>query len=220
MSQPHRSQANHHRAAETIPSRAGSLHLIGGAPCLDFANTASGRGTAAHQEHLRSYDDLLIWSAHGGGLPADARRTLVRRAAETPQDADKVLQRAHHLREAIRDVVVSIAQRTTPDPAQAELVAREAAAAVSAAGLTRQGQGVRWRWPDRTDDLARPLWPIARSAFELIEDADPARLKLCPAADCGWIFLDRSKNNSRRWCDMRVCGNREKVRRFYERSGD
>lgn len=205
---------------ETSLSRAGSLHLIGGAPCLDFANTASGRGTAAHEEHLRSYDDLLTWGVHGGGLPIEARRTLVRRAAETPQEASKVLQRALHLREAIRGVVVSIARRTATDPAQAEIVVREAAAAVSAAGLARQGQGVCWRWPDRTDDLARPLWPIARSAFALIEDADPARLKLCPAADCGWIFLDRSKNNSRRWCDMRVCGNRDKVRRFYERAGD
>jgi len=205
---------------ETTSSRAGSLHLIGGAPCLDFANTASGRGTAAHEEHLRSYDDLLTWSVHGGGLPAEARRTLIRRAAETPQEAIKVLQRALHLREAIRGVVVSIAQRTAPNPAQAAIVVGEAAAAVSAAGLARQGQGVRWGWPDRTDDLARPLWPIARSAFALIEDADPARMKLCPAADCGWIFLDRSKNNSRRWCDMRVCGNRDKVRRFHERAGD
>lgn len=200
-------------------SRAGSLHLVGGALCLDFANTASGRGTAALQEHLRSYDDLLTWSAHSGNLTAAARRRLTQSASGDPSHAHEVLQRALHLREAIRGVVVSIARRKGPDPALTAVIVSEAAAAISAAGLARHGQRLHWYWPDRPDDLARPLWPIARSAFDVIEDADPARLKLCPAADCGWIFLDRSKNNSRRWCDMRVCGNRAKVRRFYKRSG-
>jgi predicted RNA-binding Zn ribbon-like protein len=201
------------------PSRAGSLHLIGGALCLDFANTASGRGTEAAQEHLRRYDDLLAWSVHGGGLTPAGREELARAAAAAPDAARRVLKRALALRESVRAVVLSLARGAPADPADIAVVKSEAAAAIGAADLAQDENGPRWHWPDRSRDLARPLWPVARSAFTVIEDADPRRLKLCPGADCGWVFLDRSKNNSRRWCDMAVCGNREKARRFYRRSG-
>ncbi|MGV3552361.1 CGNR zinc finger domain-containing protein [Rhizobium sp.] len=55
----------------------------------------------------------------------------------------------------------------------------------------------------------------ARSALGLIASADTERLKICP--NCAWLFLDRSKNRSRTWCDMAVCGNRAKARLHYRR---
>jgi predicted RNA-binding Zn ribbon-like protein len=53
----------------------------------------------------------------------------------------------------------------------------------------------------------------ARSALGLIASEDTARLKICP--NCQWLFIDRSKNRSRTWCDMAVCGNRAKARLHY-----
>lgn len=56
---------------------------------------------------------------------------------------------------------------------------------------------------------------LALSALSLIEPERRARVRIC--ANCGWLFLDRSRNGSRLWCDMAVCGNRAKARRHYRR---
>ncbi|QRM54899.1 CGNR zinc finger domain-containing protein [Sinorhizobium sp. BG8] len=55
----------------------------------------------------------------------------------------------------------------------------------------------------------------ARSALFLAANPQPERLKICP--NCQWLFLDRSRNRSRAWCDMAVCGNRVKASRHYYR---
>jgi predicted RNA-binding Zn ribbon-like protein len=66
--------------------------------------------------------------------------------------------------------------------------------------------------------LHRLLWPIAESAAELLTSQEVSSIRLCEAPDCDWLFLDNSRNRSRRWCDMKICGNREKARRHYRRS--
>ena len=83
--------------------------------------------------------------------------------------------------------------------------------------MRRSDGNYGWWWPEDVDDLELPLWPIAYSAGILFPEIDPKRLKQCPSEDCGWLFMDRSKNASRRWCDMRTCGNRAKARRHYAR---
>jgi len=55
----------------------------------------------------------------------------------------------------------------------------------------------------------------AHSALRLLAEGEIARLKIC--GNCGWLFIDRSKNRSRTWCDMTVCGNRVKANRHYHR---
>ena len=81
-----------------------------------------------------------------------------------------------------------------------------------------EAEGYAFIWPG-TDDLARPLWPLALSAGDLLTSADRERVKECAADNCSWLFLDMSRNRSRRWCDMAVCGNRAKARRFRAREG-
>jgi predicted RNA-binding Zn ribbon-like protein len=78
-----------------------------------------------------------------------------------------------------------------------------------------------WGW-DRSEDqgktpLDSPLWPVAKSAAQLLTSEKLGRVKLCAGEGCGWIFLDESRNSSRRWCDSRDCGNRERVRRHLAR---
>jgi predicted RNA-binding Zn ribbon-like protein len=199
-------------------SRAGSLDLVGGVLCLDFANTASGRDGARHMDHLQTYRDLLDWCGHAGILGAPALDRLRARAGTTPEAAALVLRRAVALREAIHGIGAAMAAREVPDPDLVRGLTREIAAAMTEAGLDRVGVHYYWGWPEETDDLARPLWPIAFSASVMFPAADPRRLKICPGPDCGWLFLDRSKNISRRWCDMAVCGNRAKARRFHAKA--
>jgi predicted RNA-binding Zn ribbon-like protein len=78
-----------------------------------------------------------------------------------------------------------------------------------------------WGW-DRSGDhrgirLDSPLWPVAQSAAELLTSPMLGRVKVCAGEGCGWVFLDESRNGSRRWCDSRDCGNRERVRRYLAR---
>jgi predicted RNA-binding Zn ribbon-like protein len=64
-----------------------------------------------------------------------------------------------------------------------------------------------------TDDSLEAA--TAHSALGLICEPQPERMKIC--GNCGWLFIDRSKNRSRTWCDMAVCGNRVKANRHYRR---
>lgn len=60
-------------------------------------------------------------------------------------------------------------------------------------------------------------WRVAISAADLITSAKFDRVKRCASEGCNWLFLDESKNRSRRWCDMNNCGNIMKARRHYAR---
>jgi predicted RNA-binding Zn ribbon-like protein len=175
------------------PSRAGSLPLVGGAPCLNFANTSSGRGTALRREHLRSFDLLLVWSEHAGLATRARRQRLSSLAARRPQAATRVLRRA------------------------LAVLNRELAAAMAQARLRPADGGFAWDWAAAPAALEGVLWPLARSAADLLVAPLHARIKQCPGHGCGWIFLDLTKNGNRRWCEMEVCGARAKIRRYRDR---
>jgi predicted RNA-binding Zn ribbon-like protein len=199
------------------PSRAGSLTLVGGAPCLDFANTSSGRGTPLLQEHLRSYDLLLVWSEHAGVIPRAAGRRLARLAAQRPRVAAQILHRALALREAIHAIGAALARGASLPPPALAIVNRELAAAMTQARLRPTDDGVTWDFAGAPASLDSVLRPLVRSAAELLLAPLRGRVKQCPGHGCGWIFLDMTKNRNRRWCEMEVCGSRSKVRRYRER---
>ena len=84
----------------------------------------------------------------------------------------------------------------------------------AAASLRADGGTYRLSWPgDRT--LRTLRWEVATSAVDLLTAGRLDRVGECPA--CGWLFLDTSKNRSRRWCSMATCGGRDKARRYYAR---
>ena len=70
---------------------------------------------------------------------------------------------------------------------------------------------------DAEADLARPAWSIARSAVEILTGELYDLVRECAADDCAWLFIDTSRNHSRRWCSMSSCGNRAKVHQFRQR---
>ena len=199
------------------PSRAGTLALVGGAPCLDFANTSSGRGTPLLQEHLRSYELLLVWSEHAGVLPRAERRRLARLAAQRPRVAARILHRALVLREAIHAIGAALARGASLPPPALAIVNRELAAAMTQARLRPADSGFTWDFAGAPASLDSVLRPLVRSAAELLLVPLRDRVKQCPGPGCGWIFLDMTKNRNRRWCEMEVCGSRNKVRRYRER---
>lgn len=191
------------------------LKTVGGVLCLDFANTASARDTEAPTERLHSYADLTAWAEHVGIIDGARAEMLRQEAAREPETAKAVLQQALALREAIFRIFAAQIEDTAP--AVDDLVLLNTAIADSYPHLrlaTGEVAGFTWSWADAPHQLDRVLWPVVRSAAETLVSGELARVRMCQGEHCGWLFIDRSKNRSRRWCDMQDCGNVEKVRRY------
>jgi predicted RNA-binding Zn ribbon-like protein len=192
-----------------------TFDLSGGRLCLDFTNTVGDRG-AEPVEHLGSYGDFVAWAEQAGATTARAARGLRRAAAARPALARQVLADAIRLREAIYRVFAAVASGRAPRPPDLAIVNAAVPAAFEHSRLVPSPGGFTLAADVSADDLAAPLTPVVRSAVDLLTSPEVERVRTCAAATCAWLFLDTTKNRARRWCDMKVCGNREKVRRFRE----
>jgi predicted RNA-binding Zn ribbon-like protein len=194
-------------------------HLIGGALCLDFVNTVDPRHAPGRREYLDSYPALVAWGSHTGAIDADQAERLRQAAAAQPAEADRVLGRAIRLREALYPLFSQADRRRRPEPEDLGVLQAELARALASFRLSWSPAGFGWGWDQASSGLDRVLWPVAWSAADLLAQGPLERIRECPGqGTCGWLFLDLSKNASRRWCDMRVCGNRAKARRHYART--
>ncbi|WP_342361576.1 CGNR zinc finger domain-containing protein [Terrarubrum flagellatum] len=200
------------KATISSEGRAGSLDLIGGALALDFANTSSGRGGPQHLDHLRAAADVVVWARHVGAIGEAAAALLEKALASGDPRLAELLPQALALREAIHRVGGAIASKAKPDPADLEILHQAVARAVAGAKLAPSGDGYRWTFESGEPRIESVLGPIALSAVGLLRDGDLSRLKKCGGEHCGWLFFDLTKNKSRRWCEMSVCGNRSKAR--------
>lgn len=190
------------------------IELSGGALALDFANTVGGTHVRPTHDHLQSYGDITRFAVLTGLQPSVAKR-LAQRAEEDPRRAVAVYELAIALRESIWAVFSALASGESPRDADLALIGDAAAAGAARSRLVYDRDGVGWSLPSDSDELERPLWDIARSAADLLTSGEHERIKECASATCEWVFLDRSRNHSRRWCDMSDCGNRAKARRFH-----
>ena len=200
------------------------MKLVGGDPCLDFVNTVGGRvqavgdaQTRVRADKLACYPDLAAWSVHAGLVGESAGRLLLRLAAARSREAKAALRRALEFREALYRTLRALMLDRVPAPADLAVLNAEIAASRSRERLAARPGGLRWEWRDAARRLESPLWPVARAAAALLTSPELARLRHCGGDDCGWLFLDRSRNRSRQWCTMEDCGNLSKVRRFRKR---
>lgn len=191
--------------------------LSGGHLALDFANSISRRDSPEKTvEHLKNYSDLIAFARQSKVIgPRDIERLEVL-ADSQKKPAAQVLRTAIALREAIFSVFLALAHGKQPLPEDVELIDKAASDALQHRHIARVNGGYEWRWDDEPMS-ERILWPIAESAAALLTSSDLAKVRECEASDCYWIFLDNSRNRSRRWCTMSACGNREKARRHYRR---
>jgi len=195
------------------------LKLVAGELCLDFANTADWHASGMPIELLRTYQDLVTWSRRVGLLDAAGAERVLREAKRRPTAAAAVLQRAIAIREVIYGIVLALLQRRPPAVSVLDGFNRELRSALQHLRVVPGLQGLIWDWEFGPRDLEVTLWPILRSAADLLTSERQKRIGQC-ADDrgCGWLFLDTTKNRSRRWCEMGDCGNRAKARRHYQRS--
>jgi predicted RNA-binding Zn ribbon-like protein len=193
------------------------LKLVGGALCLDFTNTTGWRPDPRGEECLHDYKDVVAWAEHAGAVSETEARRLLRRAKSDPERARAVHSRAVAVREALyRIFSASAAGRLAGSP-DIDLVNRAVGDAYRHLCIAPHDGGFAWEWRDARDALDLPLWVIARSAADLLVSPELPRVRECSGHRCDWLFLDASRNRSRRWCDMANCGNRAKARRNYAR---
>jgi predicted RNA-binding Zn ribbon-like protein len=196
--------------------RPWTFHIGAGALCLDFANTLSWRRSAAPIERLQTYYDLSRWAQQLRLISRREELRLRRQGAVRPGQSGRTLAQARALRETIFAIFAAISERRVPDDRDLKTLEGYLKVAVAHSGLAAQDGAYHWA-PIHQVGMARVLWSIALSAGELLGSARAARLGQCSGRDCRWLWLDRTRNQNRRWCDMAVCGNRTKARRFRER---
>jgi predicted RNA-binding Zn ribbon-like protein len=193
--------------------------LIGGALCLDFANTLVGHGVVPRCDYLMNYRDLVLWSRHTYLLTPSEAKSLIREAPRHPSKSVATFKKAITLRELIYRIFSAVAQNIHPNQDDLDQLnaARLESLQHSCVVQARQRFSIGWTDPMALD---RMLWPIAISATELLTSIEFNHVKQCAGERCDWLFLDNSRNHLRRWCTMDECGNRAKMRRRYERVRD
>jgi predicted RNA-binding Zn ribbon-like protein len=194
-----------------------SLNLVGGRLCLDYANTVGTHNTEHSDERLASYQDLLVWSRHAGLLDDGRLEQLGQIATAHPAEAQGTFEQAYSLRETIYRIFSAVAGNRPAATDDLDQFNRALRSVMSHSILVQTGQGFAWDWEPAENALDSVLWPIVRSAADLLVSGDLGRVRECSSDSCEWLFVDTSRNRSRRWCDMEDCGNRAKARRHYHR---
>ncbi len=192
--------------------------FIAGTLCLDFVNTVGGHGPSGVilRDKLAGYGDLVQWSEAAGLLTHMQALEFAGRAARNPVAARALFDRAIALREALYRICKSCLEQRTPSGQDVAALNSELVVAQTHQRLEFSGRAFVRSW-DQPRSLDRILWSVVTSAADFLESPDLQLLRQCPGDDCGWLFMDTSRNGSRQWCEMRICGNRAKLRRFRQR---
>ncbi len=194
-----------------------AIPIVGGNLALDLANTTSERHSGSPRERLTQFDDVVTWAERVELAGRREAAALRKTAAAHPVLAARALDELKELREVIYRIFSAVTDQATPAPADLEALDRAWHDAAQRRQLAWQDGRGAWKWMSKPEDLTRIGWPVVDSAVALLGADELARVKKCRAEDCNWLFVDSSRNRSRRWCDMADCGNRAKVRRYYRR---
>jgi len=200
-------------------THAGNLRLVGGHLCLDFVNTANNHGRANMKEYLVDYAALTAWAQHAKALGAAVANQLAVEARARPADAADALRRARDLRNALYQLFRAVAAGDHIPPSDLASFNTALIRLPKPVQLVATPAGLDWNW-GATDGLEQAVWPLIWSAAELLTWPKRALVRECEGQECTWLFLDTSRNQSRRWCSMEDCGNRAKAQRYYARYRD
>jgi predicted RNA-binding Zn ribbon-like protein len=192
------------------------FEFIGGDPVLDFHNTIAWPRGRKSNERLRRPVDFIRWAERAGVITEREARDLRSVAIRNYSRASAILDDALRARDVLRQLLMSVADETPPDAKALEDLNRRQIKAMASVEIKWHDGRLQWAPradPRMTTILDRVVW----RAGVLLSSNDVKRLRRCANPDCGWLFLDRSKNGTRRWCSMRECGDRAKSKRYYQR---
>lgn len=192
-----------------------NLQMDGGCLAFNFINTVNTRKPAPEFEYLKTFGDLLMWSEKAGSLDGMRLRALREHAAEKPEDASIALNDTIDAREMLYGLFSAIAAGNPPDAAVTNAFNRRLSDSFRRIHVKFGASGAEIHLGGEEVAFDEPLLAVMKSAFDILTREDFGRIKECPR--CGWLFLDTSKNSKRKWCDMNVCGSREKSLEYYYR---
>ncbi|MQC26317.1 MAG: hypothetical protein DWG76_02560 [Chloroflexi bacterium] len=196
----------------------GTYEAIAGHSVIDFANTISNRRSPREHEWLDSYTNLLAWCGLAGLLDSAQIRALQEKSAQQPRNSKNVLADARRLREAIYSLIADAASSREPHPEVLQVFNDYLTRATAQGALQHSSGKFAWQSIPQDPSLEAMLWPLARSAADLLLGPELTYVGECEGEGCGWLFIDESRNHSRRWCNMNDCGNRAKAKRHYQRA--
>lgn len=186
------------------PASAPDFQFIAGSLALDFVNTVGDR-LGRPRDFFLGGAELTRWARLAKLLPA---RESIRPTA-------RQLAHIRTVREELHAIFQPMSAGRAPSSDGLAVLSARCAAVATGRRLRREGASIAWRWSaSRTDPFAL-LGPILFDAAELLVSGVHGNLRECQDERCGWLFLDRSAAQRRRWCSMRDCGNRAKVHRYY-----
>lgn len=201
-----------------VKKNAANLSLEGGELCLDFTNTVDWRNdNKRRKEWLYNFSDLILWSRHVGLLEDKNAQTLSIKALQQPDKAKQLYKKAIELREVLFHIFSSIATESQPEKYSLSIFNHYLAETMGKSCLVSLQDGFTWSFCPDPDSMDFILNPIIKSAADLLVSSNIKRVKICADDCCGWLFIDMSRNYSRRWCNMKDCGNRAKAHRHYQR---
>ena len=193
--------------------------MVGERLCMDFINTVSWReSTEKKRDWFTSYVKLVDWSVHAEVLTAQQGQDLLVEGGENPSQAEEVLKQAIQMREVMYRVFKHISKKTVPSEQDLARLNESVSHFYRSLQVIQDEDQFTLKFIQTAKNLDTMLPPILQSAVDLlISKNDLERVKQCEGDLCGWLFYDTSRNRSRRWCSMADCGNRAKVRRFYQK---
>jgi predicted RNA-binding Zn ribbon-like protein len=185
--------------------------------CLDFANTLSWRGRKHPEDHIESYRDLVMWSHGVNILTRRQAKQLLDESRQRRSAAEAIFDRAIRLREVVYRVFSSMSRQSITGSRDLAALNEELSNVLTKMQITQSAHGYVLTFEAEETALDQMLWPITRSVADLLTSDRLDRIRRCADEDCRWLFVDMSRNRSRRWCNMQDCGNRAKARRHYLR---
>lgn len=206
--------------ASVLPSEQRELPFVyvGGDPSLDLVNTIDWLDEGTENERLTSYAGLTRWAEGAGVVSRREAQQLRQRGLAHKDEADAVLAHARSLRLLLKRLFHGIDHGAVSDSVWREFDTR-LAEALSQLTLAAVAPGERhpavtvWQWREADRRLEWLLWPVIWSAARLLTSREAHRVRVCDGPGCGWVFVDRSRNHLRRWCQMETCGTAAKTRR-------
>jgi predicted RNA-binding Zn ribbon-like protein len=190
---------------------------IGGSLCLDFTNTASWEADRQTTEHLNDFPDLVRWSTEAALVHPDSAAALVGEPEENTADAAAILAKAKDLRGTLYRIFIALSRGEFPTSGDLQLLNEALAQTPLRLEIRREKSQFLSERKAGGTKFAKLLGPVVWSAAELLTSGKIDQIKCCASETCGWLFLDSTKNHSRRWCDMADCGSHAKAMRYYRK---
>ncbi|HNR41055.1 MAG TPA: CGNR zinc finger domain-containing protein [Bacteroidales bacterium] len=194
-----------------------TLELDGGTLCLNFVNSVKNRFEKPVYEFIKTPDDWILWSHRTQICSELTKQRLSKYVSENKEKALKELKRIIEVREVLYGIFRNIALKKSPLTEDIRIFNSELSFSFGFLNI-EIGDNLETIpiWNYKETDLLYSLLPIMKSAYELLTTDLKEHIKECP--NCGWLYLDKSKNNSRIWCNMKTCGNTMKSKKYYEKS--